>query len=116
MVSLMKLGDAMDVDIKYFMEIPHDDSIVHRGDDLPVIEMDSPVTYYNLSTDPPNQPMDAILMAIPSGHVFPTDRREGQDFLYVLKGGHNVVVGDVRTTLRAGDGCTLTRECRTRVT
>lgn len=104
MVSLMKLADAMGVEIKYFMEIPHDDSIVHRGDDLPVIEMDSPVTYYNMSSDLPDRQMDGILMSIPPGHVFPTDRREGEDFLYVLRGELNAVVGDVRTTLRAGDG------------
>lgn len=103
MVSLTKLADAMGVDLKYFMEIPHDDSIVHRGDDLPVIEMDSPVTYYNMSSALTNRKLDGILMSIPAGHVFPIDRREGEDFLYVLKGELNAVVGDVRTSLRAGD-------------
>jgi uncharacterized cupin superfamily protein len=42
-------------------------------------------------------------MSIPPGHVFPTDRRDGEDFLYVLKGELNAVVGDVKTTLRTGD-------------
>jgi quercetin dioxygenase-like cupin family protein/DNA-binding XRE family transcriptional regulator len=104
MVSLIKLADAMGVDIKQFMEIPHDDSIVHRGDDLPVIEMDSPVTCYNMSSKLSNRQMDGIVMSIPPGHVFPTDRREGEDFRYVLKGELHAVVGDVKTTLRAGDG------------
>lgn len=104
MVSLMKLADALEVDLKYFMEIPHDDSIVHRGDDLRVIDMDSPVTYYNMSSDLPNQQMDAIVMSIPPGHSFPTDRREGEDFLYVLSGELYAEVGDVKTVLRVGDG------------
>lgn len=103
MVSLIKLANALDVDLKYFMEIPHDDSIVHRGDSLRIIEMDSPVTYYNMSSPLANQQMDAILMAIPPGHDFPTDRREGEDFLYVLQGELHAVVGDVKTTLRKGD-------------
>lgn len=103
-VSLMKLADALGVDLKYFMEIPHDDSIVHRGDNLRVIDMDSPVTYYNMSSELANQQMDGIVMSIPAGHEFPTDRREGEDFLYVLKGELYAEVGDVKATLRVGDG------------
>ncbi len=104
MVSLMKLADALSVDLKYFMEIPHDDSIIHRGDDLRVIDMDSPVTYYNMSSELADQKMDGMVMSIPAGHEFPTDRREGEDFLYVLKGELYAEVGDVKATLRAGDG------------
>jgi len=104
LVSLTKLADALDVDLKYFMEVPHDDSIVHRGDDLSVIEVDSPVTYFNMSSDLPDKQMDVILMSIPPGHDFPTDRRAGEDFLYVVEGELEAVVGDVRTVLRKGDG------------
>lgn len=103
-VSLMKLAEALDVDLKYFMEIPHDDSIVHRGDNLRVIDMDSPVIYYNMSSDLPNQQMDSLVMSIPPGHVFPTDRREGEDFLYVLEGELFAEVGAVKTVLKKGDG------------
>ena len=103
LVSLTKLADALDVDLKYFMEVPHDDSIVHRGDDLRTIEVDSPVTYFNMSSDLPNKEMDAILMSIPPGHDFPTDRRAGEDFLFVVEGELEAEVGDVKTTLRKGD-------------
>ncbi|MEM1111288.1 MAG: XRE family transcriptional regulator [Pseudomonadota bacterium] len=103
LVSLTKLADALDVDLKYFMEVPHDDSIVHRADDLREIEVDSPVAYFNMSSDLPNKEMDAILMSIPPGHDFPTDRRAGEDFLYVVEGELEAVVGDVKTTLRKGD-------------
>lgn len=103
-VSLMKLADALDVDLKYFMEIPHNDSIVHRGGNLRIIDMDSPVTYFNMSSDLVNQQMNVLVMSIPPGHVFPTDHREGEDFLYVLKGKLYVKVGNVKTTLRTGDG------------
>lgn len=103
-VSLTKLADALDVDLKYFMEVPHDKSIVHRADDLRVIELDSPVTYFNMSSNLPDKQMDVILMSIPPGHDFPTDRRAGEDFLYVVEGELEAEVGDVKTTLRKGDG------------
>ena len=104
MVSLMKLAEALGVDLKYFMEIPHDESIVHRGDHLKKIDMESPVTYFNMSSDLPSQQMDALIMSIPAGHAFPTDRREGEDFLYVLEGELYAEVGDVKTVLKKGDG------------
>lgn len=103
MVSLVKLASALSVDLKYFMEVPHDGSIVHRHNELPVIDMDSPVTYFQMSSDLTNQQMDAILMRIPAGHAFPVDQREGEDLLYVLEGELYAEVGDVKTTLVAGD-------------
>ncbi|WP_277345670.1 helix-turn-helix domain-containing protein [Pseudomaricurvus alkylphenolicus] len=103
MVSLVKLSQALDVDVKYFMEVPHDDSIVHRAGELTEVEMDSPVTYYNMSSDLTNQQMDSILMVIPPGHEFPVDQRDGEDLLYVLEGELYAEVGDVKTTLKAGD-------------
>ncbi len=103
MVSLMKLSKALNVELKYFMEVPHDDSIVHRADGLPVIDLGSPVTYLSMSSDLDNQQMDALLMKIPPGHTFPIDRRDGEDFLYVLEGEIISIVGDVEATLKKGD-------------
>ena len=103
MVSLMKLSRALEVDLKYFMEVPHDDSIVHRAQDLPIIDLDSPVTYLSVSSDLDNQQMDALIMKVPPGHVFPVDRREGEDFLYVLEGEIVSIVGDVEAILKRGD-------------
>ena len=66
--------------------------------------MNSPVRYFNMSSDLPNQQMDSFIMVIPPGHAFPTDRREGEDFLYVLEGEIYAEVGDVKTLLKQGDG------------
>lgn len=104
MVSLVKLAAALKVDLKYFMEIPHDGSIVHRGNNLPRIDMDSPVKYFNMTSVLGNPQMNAVVMSIPPGHDFPTDQRDGEDFLYVLKGSLFSAVGDVKTTLNEGDG------------
>jgi quercetin dioxygenase-like cupin family protein len=102
-VSLTKLARVLKVELKYFMEIPHDDSIIHRGNDLPVIDVNSPVTYFNMTSALTNPQMNAVLMSIPAGHDFPTDQRNGEDFIYVLKGELYSAVGDVKTTLKEGD-------------
>jgi transcriptional regulator with XRE-family HTH domain len=102
-VSLTKLAKALKVELKYFMEIPHDDSIVHRGANLPIIDIDSPVTYFNMTSSLTNPQMNGMIMSIPSGHRFPMDQRSGEDFLYVLQGELFAVVGDVSTTLCVGD-------------
>ncbi|WP_417624313.1 helix-turn-helix domain-containing protein [Paremcibacter congregatus] len=103
MVSLVKLAEAMDVGVMYFMEVPHDDSIIKRAASPHRIEMDSPVDYIQLGSDLPDQKMDFILMNIPAGHAFPVDQREGEDCLYVLEGELYVETGDVKTVLTKGD-------------
>jgi transcriptional regulator with XRE-family HTH domain len=103
LVSLTALASALKVNIGYFMEVPKDENIVRRADDPEVIDLDSPVTYYQLSSSLPDQMMDAILMRIPPGHRFPVDQREGEDFLFMVEGELVSLVGDVQTTLRKGD-------------
>ena len=103
MVSLMNLARALDVRVTMFMEIPTGETPVRRKDNPQRIEVDSPVEYVQLSAGMKFQQMDAILMVIPPGHVFPVDQREGEDFLYVLKGELYSELGDIKLTLREGD-------------
>jgi len=51
----------------------------------------------------PDQQMDAIVMIIPPGHRFPIDQRDGEDFLFVVRGELVSQVGDLRTVLKRGD-------------
>ncbi len=103
MVSLMNLARALEVRVTMFMEIPAGETPVRRKDDPQSIEVDSPVEYVQLSAGMKFQQMDAILMVIPPGHIFPVDQREGEDFLYVLKGELYSELGDMKLTLKAGD-------------
>ena len=103
MVSLMNLARALDVRVTMFMEIPTGEAPVRRKNSPQRIEVDSPVEYIQLSAGMKFQHMDAILMVIPPGHVFPVDQREGEDFLYVLKGELYSELGDIKLTLREGD-------------
>lgn len=103
MVSLMNLARALDVSVTTFMEIPMGAAPVRRRSDPQYIEIESPVQYIQLSAGMKFQQMDALLMIIPPGHVFPIDQREGEDFLYVLKGELYTELGDLKETLRAGD-------------
>ena len=103
MVSLVNIARALEVRVTTFMEIPAGEKPFRRRDDPQRIEVDSPVKYVQLSAGMKFQQMDAIFMVIPPGHVFPVDQREGEDFLYVLKGELYSELGDLKLTLREGD-------------
>ena len=103
MVSLMNIARALDVRVTMFMEIPTGEAPVRRRDNPQRIEVDSPVEYVQLSAGMKFQQMDAILMVIPPGHVFPVDQREGEDFLYMLRGELYSELGGMKLTLKEGD-------------
>ena len=103
LVSLVNLARALDVKASAFMEIPAGEALVRRRSDPQHIEVDSPVEYNQLSACMRFQQMDAIFMRIPPGHVFPDDQREGEDFLYVIKGELYCELGDEKVTLAEGD-------------
>ena len=103
MVSLMNLARALDVSVTAFMEIPLGEAPVRRRSEPQYIEVESPVQYIQLSAGMKFQQMDALLMTIPPGHVFPVDQREGEDFLYVLEGELYTELGAIKETLREGD-------------
>ena len=103
LVSLVNLARALDVKASAFMEIPAGEAHVRRRSDPQHIEVDSPVEYNQLSACMRFQQMDAIFMRIPPGHVFPDDQREGEDFLYVIKGELYCELGDEKVTLAEGD-------------
>ena len=103
MVSLMNLAQALDVSVTTFMELPLGEAPVRRRSAPHFIEIESPVQYVQLSAGMQFQQMDAVLMIIPPGHVFPVDQREGEDFLYVLKGELYTELGSLKETLREGD-------------
>ena len=103
LVSLVNLARALDVKASAFMEIPAGEAHVRRRSDPQHIEVDSPVEYNQLSACMRFQQMDAIFMRIPAGHVFPDDQREGEDFLYVIKGELYCELGDEKVTLTEGD-------------
>lgn len=103
LVSLVNLAKALDVKVSTFMEVPAGEAHVRRRAEPQRIEVDSPVEYHQLSALMRFQQMDAIFMRIPPGHVFPDDQREGEDFLYVVKGELYCELGEEKVTLTEGD-------------
>lgn len=103
LVSLLALAKALEVDLSYFMQIPDNTNIVHRADNPRRIEVDSPVKYFDLSSQLENRQLDIILMRIPPGHEFPIDQRNGEDMLYLLEGELFATAGQTETILKAGD-------------
>ena len=102
-VSLANIARALDANISEFMEIPQGELPIRTADKPQYIQMDSPVRYIQLGANMRLQKMDAILMRIPPGHVFPVDQREGEDFLYLLEGELYTELGDLKKTLKPGD-------------
>ena len=102
-VSLANIARALNANVTEFMEIPQGEQPFKTADNPQYIQMDSPVRYIQLSANMKLQKMDAILMRIPPGHVFPVDQREGEDFLYVLEGELYSELGDLKKTLKTGD-------------
>lgn len=102
-MSLMALAKALKVDLQYFLESPTERSIVCRAKERPRIRINSPVTFYDLSSSLIHRMMDAILMEIPPGHAFPTDQRDGEEFVMVIKGRIRTSVGEIETVLGPGD-------------
>ena len=103
LVSLLALAKALEVEIDHFMLIPDTGDIVHRADEPKILQVNSPVTYVDLSSPIANRQMDATVMHIPAGHVFPIDQRNGEDLLYVISGELWASAGQTTTTLKAGD-------------
>ncbi|WP_044561922.1 helix-turn-helix domain-containing protein [Azospirillum sp. B4] len=103
LVSLLALADALTVDLTYFMEVPDSGAIVHRAAKPSRIAIDSPVDYIDLASDLNGRKLDIILMRVPPGHAFPTDQRNGEDFLYVVEGEITGVVGKTKARLGPGD-------------
>lgn len=103
LVSLLGLARALDVELSYFMEIVETRNVVHRAAKPSRIRIDSPVEYIDLASGIQSRKLDAILMRIPPGHVFPTDQRNGEDFLYLIEGELYATAGKTHTVLKAGD-------------
>lgn len=110
LVSVLALAKALEVDIPYFLEVPTERSIVCRAKQRPKILLDSPVAYFDVSSNLAHRQMDAIVMKIPPGHTYPIDQRDGEEFMMVLQGELQVVIGEIRTTLRSGDSAHFTSQ------
>lgn len=104
LVSILKLAEALEVDIDYFITPPEPDSLVRWADDPERIEMDSPLSYYRLDGAVKNKKLTVILVEVPPRCSVPLARRdEGEEFGYILSGELHVEVGGEPFVLRAGD-------------
>ncbi|MHC3127335.1 XRE family transcriptional regulator [Brevundimonas sp. GN22] len=102
--SLMSLAKGLEIDISHFMEWPVTDEIVFRADDPKLVDIESPVTYTDLSSEIADRKMDAILVRIPPGFAFPPSSHDGEIFRYVVKGKLTAIAGEVHAELGPGDG------------
>jgi transcriptional regulator with XRE-family HTH domain len=102
--SLLNLARALDVDVSYFMTLPHTDQIVFRADKPKRIDVGTPVDYIDLASDLPDRKLDALLVRVPPGFSFSPDFHNGEIFRYLISGELYASAGDVEAVLTPGDG------------
>ena len=108
LAAIIKLAASLEVDLDYFLKPPSPGSLVHRADKPVNIEVDSPISYYQLDAGLNNKQMSAMLIEIPPYCVSPMPRWEHlEEFIYVLSGELYVEVDEYELDLRAGDSIHL---------
>ena len=108
LMSILKLAEALEVDIDYFITPPEPDSLVRRASDPVRIEVDSPVSYYRLDGAVKNKKLTVVLVDIPPHCMTPPARRDGgEEFFYVISGELHGEVGGEEYHLSAGDSIHL---------
>ena len=113
LVSALKLAEALEVDIDYFITPPEPDSLVRRANDPARIEMDSPLNYYRLDGAVKNKKMTVLLIELPPhSAVPPVSRDEGEECIYVLKGELHAEIDDKVYDLGVGDSLHLNSQSR----
>ena len=108
LAAIIKLATTLQVDIDYFLTPPSPGSLVHRADKPVNIEVDSPISYYQLDASLRNKQMSVMLIEIPPFCVSPMPRWNNlEEFIYVLSGELYVELDEEEFDLRAGDSIHL---------
>lgn len=106
-MSLLQLSEALEVDMNYFVTASEGEKLFRRGDEPEYIEIDSPITYIRLSNAFPQQKLDPFIFILPPGHNSLSEEsqegREGEGFLYILKGKVHIEYRGQKFILKAGD-------------
>ena len=104
LISILKLAEALQVDINYFVTPPEPGSLVRRADEPVPVEIDSPLKYYRLDGAVKNKKLTAMLIEVPPQCVVPpASRDEGEEFFYILSGELRGEVGGQVFDLGVGD-------------
>ena len=108
LVSVLKLAEALEVDISYFVTPPEPGSLVRRADGPVRIDMASPVAYYRLDGAVKNKKLTVLLVEIPPHCIIPAvSRDEGEELIYVLSGRLRTEIDHEVFDLSPGDSLHL---------
>lgn len=106
-MSLLKLSEALDVDMNYFITASQEEKLIRRGDEPEYIDVDSPISYIRLSNSFPQQKLEPFIFILPPGHNSLSEKsqegHEGEGFLYILKGQVHGEYRGQKFVLKAGD-------------
>lgn len=108
--TLWKIAEALDVKLSYFFQQApvemREYFLLRRGEGKPVFRHESRFahTYYSLGYGKEGRRMDPFIVEFSGGeeHMEPMSH-EGEEFVYVLKGGMELVYGEKSILLEEGD-------------
>lgn len=103
LTSLMKVAEALDVDMGHFVSVPASQDFVRRATAPVVLDLGLPVQYEKLTADHEGSALDASIVHIPAGEGHPFTQREGEGLWYVLSGELEMTVGNEKFILETGD-------------
>ncbi|WP_052341061.1 helix-turn-helix domain-containing protein [Salinarimonas rosea] len=102
--TLAALGDALGVDIDYFVAAPKPLDAVSRAGERPLFAIaSSSLAYERLTTTLPGGALSALIVHLPVGYTSEVVRHTGEEFVLVLEGRIRQTLGDVTLELEAGD-------------
>ena len=108
LAAIIKLAGSLEVDLDYFLKPPSPGSLVHRAAKPVKIEVDSPISYYQLDAGLKNKHISVMLIEIPPYCVSPMPRWENlEEFIHVLSGELYVEVDEYELDLHVGDSIHL---------
>lgn len=102
--TLAALGEALGVEIDYFVATPKPRDAVSRAGERPLFAVaDSSLAYERLTTSLPGGALSALIVRIPVGYASEIVRHTGEEFVFVLEGRVRQTLGDAIFELGPGD-------------
>lgn len=102
--TLAALGDALGVDIDYFVATPKPIEALSRAGERPLFAIaDTSLAYERLTTSLPGGALSALIVHLPVGYASEVVRHTGEEFVLVLDGHIRQTLADTALDLGPGD-------------
>lgn len=103
-VSLVKIAEALGVNINYFLQSQEPDAPVRRAGDQHYFSLsESKMRLARIGSVAPDRALEPMLVVFPPRYETEALKHAGEEFIYVLEGKLTVVLGKRKHVLSRGD-------------